>query len=132
MANIEILLSRLEKVSAKGTAEWQACCPAHGDKSPSLSIRQTSDDRVLIHCFAGCSALDVLAAVGLDWASLFPAPLPRYASMLHKPVRKVTLGDVVIDIAKNDMAKGKPLSDRDQATYRKAIEQKARAERAVQ
>jgi len=31
-----------------------ALCPAHDDRNPSLSI-QLADDRILIHCFAGCS-----------------------------------------------------------------------------
>jgi hypothetical protein len=39
--------------------------------SPSLSIKQI-DERVLLHCFAGCSAVDVVEAVGLDISDLFP------------------------------------------------------------
>lgn len=124
--NVEILLSRLDKVTSKKLSEWQACCPAHNDKSPSLSIRQTGDSRILIHCFAGCSALDVLAAVGLDWDSLFPAPLPRYASMLHTPIKKMTFSDTVVAIARGDMASGRRLNEKDQAAYRKALEQQVR------
>ncbi len=69
---IERLLGRLEKVRANGRDRWMACCPAHGDGSPSLSIREAEDGRVLIHCFAGCEASDVVAAVGLTLADLFP------------------------------------------------------------
>lgn len=65
------LLSRLEKVKETGADRWVACCPAHADRSPSLSIRD-DDGKVLLHCFAGCSAIDVLAAVGLDWDAVFP------------------------------------------------------------
>lgn len=49
-----------------------ARCPAHDDHKPSLSIGQGEDGRVLIHCHAGCSPADVLAAVGLRPADLFP------------------------------------------------------------
>lgn len=38
-------------------------CPAHDDAAPSLSIRQTQDGNLLIHCFAGCSFVEVLAAI---------------------------------------------------------------------
>jgi len=38
--NIEILLSRLEKVKPHGNGKYLACCPAHNDKSPSLAIRE--------------------------------------------------------------------------------------------
>jgi len=47
-----------------------ACCPAHEDKTPSLAISET-DDRVLIHCFAGCETDDVIATIGLSLADLF-------------------------------------------------------------
>jgi putative DNA primase/helicase len=34
-------------------SQWQARCPAHDDKDPSLSIT-TLGGRVLLHCFASC------------------------------------------------------------------------------
>ncbi len=34
-------------------------CPSHADATPSLSLRQ-GDRGVLVHCFAGCEAEDVL------------------------------------------------------------------------
>jgi hypothetical protein len=39
-----------------------APCPAHDDRSPSLSISER-DGRVLVHCFAGCSQTDVITAL---------------------------------------------------------------------
>jgi len=39
-----------------------ARCPAHEDGTPSLSITQ-AERRVLVHCHAGCSQADVLAAL---------------------------------------------------------------------
>ncbi len=47
-----------------------ACCPAHDDRHPSLVVKET-DDRLLIHCWAGCRTTDVLAAMGLDYPDLF-------------------------------------------------------------
>lgn len=35
-------------------SHWMAPCPAHEDKSPSLSIRDTDDGKILVHCHAGC------------------------------------------------------------------------------
>lgn len=67
------LLSRLDRVRKTGRAEWVACCPAHDSKSrQSLAISETADGRVLIHDFGGCSPAEVLGAIGLDFAELFP------------------------------------------------------------
>lgn len=51
---------------------WQAECPAHEDHSPSLSVREGSDGRALLHCFAGCEIAAVLQALGLTFSDLFP------------------------------------------------------------
>jgi hypothetical protein len=66
------LLDRLDGVRQTAPDRWVAKCPAHEDRSPSLSIREIDDGKTLLQCFAGCSALDVLDSVGLDWGALFP------------------------------------------------------------
>ena len=73
--NLEIFLSRLAKVRKSGDA-FMACCPAHEDSSPSLRIAD-GGDKVLLCCYAGCSALDVLTAIGLDWSDAFEATVER-------------------------------------------------------
>ena len=66
------LLSRLEKVKAKGDNSWMACCPAHDDKRPSFVVTE-KDERVLIHCFSHeCEVSDIVQAVGLELSDLFP------------------------------------------------------------
>lgn len=69
---VDRLLSSLRKVKQTGQGEWVACCSAHDDRSPSLSIKETSDGMVLIHCFAGCSPLEVLNAVGMTFEDVMP------------------------------------------------------------
>jgi hypothetical protein len=71
----ETLLSRLTKVRKMGSDRWMACCPAHQDKTPSLSVRECSDGRVLLHCWTGCSVESILDAVGLEFDALFPEQL---------------------------------------------------------
>lgn len=65
------LLSRLDKVRQTGRGTWTARCPSHDDKGPSLSLKEVEDGRILLHCFAGCEAAEVLASVGLDWSAVF-------------------------------------------------------------
>jgi hypothetical protein len=52
---------------------FTAQCPAHEDRSPSLSVSRGSDGRMLLYCFAGCSVDDVLAAVGWKPVDMFVA-----------------------------------------------------------
>lgn len=69
---IDLLLSRLERVRQTAPTRWVMPCPAHEDRSPSLSVKETPDGTVLIRCFAGCDTQSVLDAVGLGFADLFP------------------------------------------------------------
>ena len=69
--NVNVLLDRLDKVRQTRPDRHIACCPAHEDRSPSLQISQV-DDRILIHCFAGCGAQDVLESIGLDFSAICP------------------------------------------------------------
>jgi len=57
----EAIASALDgRPSGKG---WVACCPAHDDTTPSLSINETSAGKVLLKCFAGCPQAAVIAAL---------------------------------------------------------------------
>lgn len=67
---IEELLTRLDKVSGK-YPKWKAVCPAHEDRSPSLAISEAPDGTILIHCFAGCGAGDIMDAIGMSLSDLF-------------------------------------------------------------
>lgn len=122
--SLDRLLNSLTKVKGRKGA-WTASCPAHEDKSPSLAIRQTEDGRILLHCFGGCSVHNVLGAVGMEMSDLFPDKGENrgkvkpafYATDLLKVISFET---IVVSICASDMAKGKPLSERDRARLRKA------------
>lgn len=73
----QALLERLSSIRKAGPDSWTACCPAHEDRHPSLSIRLLEDGRTLVHCFAGCSTDAVMGSVGLSVSSLFP-PRPTH------------------------------------------------------
>jgi putative DNA primase/helicase len=47
----------------KAGSGYMACCPAHDDHKPSLSINQGPDGRVLVHCHAGCEQRQVISAL---------------------------------------------------------------------
>jgi hypothetical protein len=65
------------RVRKLGPDRWTACCPAHDDRHPSLSIRQTNDGVLLLKCFGGCSVRDIVDSIGMNLSELFPAKLVR-------------------------------------------------------
>lgn len=75
----ESLLARLDRVKATGPERWIARCPSHTDRSPSLSIRELPDGRVLVYCFAGCEVGAILDALGLELADLFATRVTDHA-----------------------------------------------------
>ncbi|MCU7933053.1 MAG: hypothetical protein KZQ90_19845 [Candidatus Thiodiazotropha sp. (ex Codakia rugifera)] len=70
-APIDHVINRLEKVRSVGSGRYLSRCPAHEDRSPSLSVSEGDDGRVLIRCFAGCGVPDIVAALGLEMKDLF-------------------------------------------------------------
>ena len=74
----------------KAGSGWTARCPAHDDRTPSLSIRDADDNKVLVRCHAGCDQERVITALrtrGL-WAENSPHSLSRMArrtSVERKP-----------------------------------------------
>ncbi len=47
----------------KAGGAWMACCPAHDDREPSLSIIDGNGGKVLVRCHAGCDQRDVIGAL---------------------------------------------------------------------
>ncbi len=92
MRPVERLLAVLDKVRNRGDSSWMACCPAHNDKNPSLSIKETKDGDVLLHCFAGCGVDDVVAALGLEMSDLFS----KQAIMVSSTHNTFTAEDVLV------------------------------------
>jgi hypothetical protein len=127
------LLNKLEKVKgSKG--RWVACCPAHVDRSPSLAITETDDGRILLKCFAGCSAQQVVEAVGMDLTDLFPNDnnLDRLkANHINKPVRRpfyasdllkiIQFEALITSVAAFDLSQGRQVSEVDRKRLKTAV-----------
>jgi hypothetical protein len=70
---IQTVLDHLKRVRRHEKGDgWEACCPAHEDKKPSLGIAVGDDGRVLLCCQAGCPVEAIVKAIGLTMADLFP------------------------------------------------------------
>ena len=126
---IEEIVKRIDHARAvrprrKFKSSYIARCPAHDDRSPSLSIDEAQDGRILINCHAGCGALDVLDAIGLDWADLFP-PDGEYLTG-KRNVSREAVDSIVVEIAEHDRALGKRLTRADKERYRAALKRESK------
>ncbi len=134
---LQDLLSTLQKVKKTGPARYIALCPAHQDRHPSLTITEKDDGMVLICCWAGCGAADILAAVGMEFDALYPT---RTDDHRGKPVRKpwnaadllqvMAFEATVVRLCAADVAAGKPLNEavtQRLVTARKRLEAAAEA-----
>ena len=137
----ERVVERLEGVRQTADDQYAAKCPAHDDKTPSLSLRDLGD-RVLIHCFAGCEPGDVMAAVGLALSDLFAGDdhhgddhhgahrrgaLPiRERWNAPAMLRELSDESVLVLIAATDVLQNRPLPPEDYKRLRQAADRIAR------
>jgi len=122
---IENILTRLSKVR-KSHRGYKACCPVHNDKNPSMSITETDDGKVLIHCFScGARGTDVVEALGLPNSELFSGEFTGTYDPKFK-LKSTELEDkMVITLYEQEKREGKYLTHSDYKRYRLA---KARIE----
>ena len=135
---IELILSRLEKVSSNnGGGRYKALCPAHADRSPSLSICEGDDGRVLLHCFSGCRAEVIVSSVNLTMAELFcvvtgskrPPLVPGVSRReLHTAIE---FEKTILFMAKADETKGRCISTNDSQRAQLALQRVAKAKGLV-
>jgi hypothetical protein len=98
---IDEFLDRLEGVRRSGE-DHVALCPAHKDNSPSLSIKATSDGKILVKCFAGCETHSIVQAMGLEKKDLFADCDDRNA---YRPISQNGKSSKVAYQSANDLLK---------------------------
>lgn len=137
MSAIEAVLQRLAKYQERGNGQYIAPCPAHDDRSPSLSIREAEDGKVLLQCFAGCALEEICGALGLEVSDLFPR-----TEIHHTPPRRVRMAltdafhclqyeATVVAIAADMLAAGETLRAEDHERLRAAARKLNEVNRAV-
>jgi hypothetical protein len=71
---LDEFLDKLDGVQAYAGG-YKAICPAHEDQHASLGITEGEDNTILVQCYAGCRTDDVVSAMELTMADLFPGGL---------------------------------------------------------
>jgi|TARA_R110000822_G_scaffold208402_1_gene344334 hypothetical protein len=79
-----------QEVPASGDSlgSYEALCPAHDDKTPSLCITQI-EGKTLLYCRSGCKAIEILDEMDLDWSALFDEEYPVVQDEWSKINRKI-------------------------------------------
>jgi AAA domain len=67
--NVSDFLERLDAVR-KTSDGWQARCPSHDDRTPSLAITEGRTGRPVVYCHAGCTVEAICAALGMRVSDL--------------------------------------------------------------
>jgi len=84
---------RLDAVRSRGTGKWSARCPAHQDKTPSLSISE-GERGLLVKCWGGCTLDEITAALGIKIKDLFfdglPDPRQRREALQRRAKEQAT------------------------------------------
>ena len=108
----------------------------HGGKSTaSLSIKGTEDGRILIHCHGGCTALEIVEALGLSLADLMPERITHSATPEQKRKWRqdalhrdwVEQADILLHearvlwLAADSIVNSKPLSETDLERVRQSM-----------
>jgi hypothetical protein len=115
---VENFIGLLSKAKQTGRNRWLACCPAHDDRSPSMTVSESDDGKILCHCFAGCSIEEICGSVGINLSDIMPERAPDAMAipakrLKHNPLdvlRAMEFNATVVAIAASDMAKGKTLT----------------------
>ena len=84
MKSVTDFLALLEKVKPSGKDRWMALCPAHNDRTPSLSVTALPD-KILVSCQAGCHINAVLASLKIEMSDLYFDSHKAKSSALEGP-----------------------------------------------
>ena len=108
------IASGLNKVKWHGDYKFSACCPAHDDRNPSLSVSD-KNGKILVKCWAGCTQEEVIGALrdlGL-WHTASRHQLERRkrtrlkADISHHQQMLLVAAASTTDLSETDIAKVK-------------------------
>jgi hypothetical protein len=132
---IDQLTSQSKTIKKQRNGEVIFSCPAHKDRTASASAKELPDGRILVHCFAGCSAEGILSSVGLPLSDLYPKAINQHIPRERRPfsastlLQAISLEAGIIKVIGYDMVRGKAIKDTDYKRLELAV---SRIESAMQ
>lgn len=128
---INNLLERLERVKQTSSDSWRCQCPCNHSSPSQMTIKELPDGRILIHCFAGHSPVEIMQAIDMSVSDLFEERLedrirPLYMARQEKK-KLATIHDKIkscqlrLDMAQEMRERGIKLTQKDLDDERKAF-----------
>ncbi|MCP3931201.1 MAG: hypothetical protein GY705_19120, partial [Bacteroidetes bacterium] len=107
-------------IKQTGSNRYLSKCPAHEDRSPSLSIT-TEPEKILLHCHAGCSPQSIVESVGYSLGDLFTEDEKLKGE--YRQHKKIQFHEAqfltdfqIVKLAESDLSRNKKLSQKDTQT----------------
>ena len=121
MLDAGTIASGLQKPKRAGPGKYVACCPAHDDKTPSLSIKDAPNGKVLVHCHAGCSQDEVIG--GLRNLGLWYEPSRQRIKYFKRQnlQEEIRRKEMLLALAASENEQGIVHSEFERAQIRRAI-----------
>ena len=119
--SLSSIASGLNKVMWHGENKFSACCPAHDDRNPSLSVSD-KNGKILVKCWAGCTQEAVIGALrdlGL-WHSASRTQVERRKRFDLK--REVSRHQGILACGIGTIKYGVVLSELQEAELKKSVE----------
>lgn len=135
---IEEFLALVDHGRHIGKNEYSFSCPGplhdKGDSHPSASVK-AGDKGLLLHCFAGCTYVDICDALGIPIADLFydSKPVHHRTALSAKELLEIIWREaVIVSIAAKELSDGKTLESDDVERLHQATHRIGEAMRAAQ
>ncbi|MCP4284779.1 MAG: hypothetical protein GY792_10060 [Gammaproteobacteria bacterium] len=117
----ETIAGGLRKAKRVSPGKYVACCPSHDDKTPSFSIQDAPNGKILVHCYAGCSQDSVLDA--LRNLGLWYRPSRHHTKRIRQQISKgqIRHARMLLALAASENEQGIMHSEFERAQIRRAI-----------
>lgn len=101
---------------------YEACCPAHDDRDPSLGIRVGEDQPMVVNCQTGCEPEAIAEALGIDYKDFFDEGTPEYDGALQKELQRQRVQQEARIIISSEAAPSVVFPDQSPVDYFNTIE----------
>ena len=98
---LDAIVNRLRDFAIKpsGDGRWMAKCPAHDDRTASLSVGRGTGGKALLFCHGGCTTEAVLTGLGMEIGDLFDGDDRKTATETQHPDRWPVTGTYTYQLA---------------------------------